>query len=288
MKKLMLSLVAAVTMLTATTVVSASAEEVIVQKGDTLWGIAQEKGVSVHDIKEMNNLHSNRIYPAQRLAVRVEEEVTLEAYTIKAGDSLWDIGQQFGVSVHALKQWNHLTSDLIYAGDKLIVNGESIPVEPASQTSAKAKQPATKQTATAEPKQSTTQQEEQKVTASASKEQTETAEAKEATSAPKQTADQQSGNTIAMQATAYTANCSGCSGVTATGIDLHANPNQKVVAVDPNVIPLGTKVHVEGYGTAIAGDTGGAINGNKIDLYMQSKQDALQFGRQTVQVTIIE
>src|SRR6185312_4204885 len=70
-----------------------------------------------------------------------------------------------------------------------------------------------------------------------------------------------------MEATAYTAYCNGCSGTTRTGIDLRANPHLKVIAVDPNVIPLGTKVHVEGYGYAIAGDTGGAIKGNIIDVF---------------------
>lgn len=91
-----------------------------------------------------------------------------------------------------------------------------------------------------------------------------------------------------MEATAYTAYCHGCSGTTATGIDLRANPNQKVVAVDPAVIPLGSRVHVEGYGEAIAGDTGGAIKGQKIDLYMQSEADAYAFGRQQVTVTLLE
>ncbi|WP_349409716.1 peptidoglycan-binding protein [Pseudalkalibacillus sp. SCS-8] len=96
------------------------------------------------------------------------------------------------------------------------------------------------------------------------------------------------GKTMTMEATAYTANCDGCSGVTATGIDLNENPDQKVIAVDPNVIPLGTEVYVEGYGRAIAGDTGGAINGDRIDIYMQSKQQAIEFGRQDVEVTIID
>ena len=81
-----------------------------------------------------------------------------------------------------------------------------------------------------------------------------------------------------MTSTAYTANCSGCSGTTATGINLHANPNSKVIAVDPRVIPLGTKVHVEGYGYAIAADTGGAIKGNKIDVFFPSKQTAYELG----------
>ncbi len=80
--------------------------------------------------------------------------------------------------------------------------------------------------------------------------------------------------------TAYTANCNGCSGRTATGINLRANPNAKVIAVDPRVIPLGTKVFVEGYGYAIAADTGGAIKGYKIDVFFPSKADAYRWGRQ--------
>ncbi|TWI57961.1 peptidoglycan-binding protein [Halalkalibacter nanhaiisediminis] len=94
--------------------------------------------------------------------------------------------------------------------------------------------------------------------------------------------------TFEMEATAYTAYCDGCSGVTATGIDLRNNPNKKVIAVDPSVIPLGTRVHVEGYGEAVAGDTGGAIQGNKVDLHFPTKEEAIQFGRQTVTVTIID
>lgn len=98
----------------------------------------------------------------------------------------------------------------------------------------------------------------------------------------------QEGKTMQMEATAYTAYCNGCSGVTRTGIDLRANPNQKVVAVDPAVIPLGSRVYVEGYGEAIAGDTGGAIKGHKIDLFVQTKDEAYAFGRRQVTVTVIE
>ncbi|WP_241494479.1 G5 and 3D domain-containing protein [Bacillus coahuilensis] len=91
-----------------------------------------------------------------------------------------------------------------------------------------------------------------------------------------------------VSATAYTAFCNGCSGVTATGIDLRANPNSKVIAVDPSVIPLGTKVWVEGYGYAVAADTGSAIKGNKIDLFFSSKSDALAFGRKNVLIKILD
>lgn len=113
---------------------------------------------------------------------------------------------------------------------------------------------------------------------------------KAAAPAPKQEAKkaEPQGVTFSVEATAYTAFCVGCSGTTRTGIDLRANPHLKVIAVDPNVIPLGSKVYVEGYGEAIAGDTGGAIKGNKIDLFMPDRQDALNFGRKTVQVTILK
>lgn len=95
------------------------------------------------------------------------------------------------------------------------------------------------------------------------------------------------GKEFYVSATAYTASCTGCSGITATGINLHANPGLKVIAVDPSVIPLGSKVWVEGYGNAIAGDTGGAIKGNKIDLFMANKSDALSFGRKQVKVRVL-
>ncbi len=95
------------------------------------------------------------------------------------------------------------------------------------------------------------------------------------------------GKEFYVSATAYTASCTGCSGITATGINLLKNPGLKVIAVDPRVIPLGSKVWVEGYGNAIAGDTGGAIKGNKIDLFMANKSDALSFGRKQVKIRIL-
>ncbi|AOV06320.1 G5 and 3D domain-containing protein [Sporosarcina ureilytica] len=96
------------------------------------------------------------------------------------------------------------------------------------------------------------------------------------------------GKEFYVSATAYTAGCSGCSGITATGINLKANPNLKVIAVDPSVIPLGSKVWVEGYGYAVAGDTGGAIKGNRIDLHVPTKQAAYNFGKRQVKIKIID
>jgi uncharacterized protein YabE (DUF348 family) len=96
------------------------------------------------------------------------------------------------------------------------------------------------------------------------------------------------GKEFYVSATAYTAHCNGCTGTTATGIDLRANPNIKVIAVDPSVIPLGSKVWVEGYGHAIAGDTGGAIKGKRIDLHVPTKKAAYNFGRRTVKIKVID
>jgi 3D (Asp-Asp-Asp) domain-containing protein len=110
---------------------------------------------------------------------------------------------------------------------------------------------------------------------------------KESTVAPQKQAQPQ-GKTITVKATAYTAFCAGCSGVTATGLNLRTNPNQKVIAVDPNVIPLGSRVHVEGYGEAIAGDTGGAIKGNRIDIFIPNYARAVDFGIKTLNVTILD
>ena len=63
-------------------------------------------------------------------------------------------------------------------------------------------------------------------------------------------------------------------------------PEEGIVAVDPEVIPLGTQLYVEGYGPAIAADTGSAIKGNRIDLYMSADAECWEFGRREVRVRV--
>ena len=65
-------------------------------------------------------------------------------------------------------------------------------------------------------------------------------------------------------------------------------PSRGTIAVDPAIIPLGTKLYIEGYGEGVAEDTGGAIRGHKIDLYMESEDECWDWGRRTVEVRIIE
>lgn len=65
-------------------------------------------------------------------------------------------------------------------------------------------------------------------------------------------------------------------------------PSRGTVAVDPKVIPLGTRLHIEGYGEGIAEDAGRAIKGEIIDLYMEDRNEALSWGRGQVEVRIIK
>lgn len=85
-------------------------------------------------------------------------------------------------------------------------------------------------------------------------------------------------------ATAYTPNDGGGNGITYSG--MKARPG--VVAVDPNVIPLYSKLYIEGYGEAIAGDTGGAIKGNRIDVCFNSYDTVRNYGIRNVKVYILK
>jgi 3D (Asp-Asp-Asp) domain-containing protein len=98
------------------------------------------------------------------------------------------------------------------------------------------------------------------------------------------------------EATAYVALCdTGCIGITKTGLDVRNTITHKgkhIIAVDPSVIPLDSEVEIRlADGTtfgATAQDTGSAIRGHRLDLLVSSEDTAWQFGRQTVEVRIIE
>ena len=83
-----------------------------------------------------------------------------------------------------------------------------------------------------------------------------------------------------MESTAYSPHDPGVNGRTATGTSLRKG----IIAVDPVIIPLGTKVYVMGYGYGLAADTGGAIKGNIIDVAFNSHGEALRWGRRYVRV----
>ncbi|WP_342504886.1 3D domain-containing protein [Sporosarcina sp. FSL K6-2383] len=173
-----------------------------------------------------------------------------DIYTVNQGDNLYRIARNHDISLSSLMDWNDLTGSLIHPGDELIVSGEEVADEVVVPVLRNV------QTAVVPPQ-------------------------------TQSVYDNNDGKELLVTATAYTAYCEGCSGTTAYGIDLRANPNHKVIAVDPRVIPLGTKVWVEGYGEAIAGDTGGAIKGNKIDVFIPSYNQAMEWGVKKVKMKVL-
>jgi 3D (Asp-Asp-Asp) domain-containing protein len=93
-------------------------------------------------------------------------------------------------------------------------------------------------------------------------------------------------STMVVESTAYCP-CEKCCGIysdgfTATGKDAFT----KGVAVDPKVIPLGSKIEIPDYGTVYADDVGGAIKGRKVDVRFKTHQEAREYGRKTIRIRI--
>ncbi|MFF2289855.1 LysM peptidoglycan-binding domain-containing protein [Peribacillus butanolivorans] len=287
MKKSILSLAAAAAISGAFTI-PVQAEEVNVKDGDTLWGISQTYKVSIEDIKDWNHLSSDTIYSGETLHISQEKH-----YKVKSGDTLWEIAGKYHVSVNDLKSWNGLNSDTIHPKQELVIKPATYkdeaasvkPEQPAAPTEqAKPAVPAeqAKPAAPAEQAKPAAPAEQAKPAAPAEK-----AEKEKTVSNSESTNQSGIEKEITVRATAYTADCQGCSGTTATGIDLKANPDAKVISVDPSVIPLGSKVYVEGYGYATAADTGSAIKGNKVDIFIPNEQDAINWGVKNVKLQIL-
>ena len=86
-------------------------------------------------------------------------------------------------------------------------------------------------------------------------------------------------------ATGYSANdpAQGTNNITATGKEI----KKGMIAVDSKIIPLGTRIEVKDMGVFVAEDTGGKIKGNRIDIYFETKEEAKEFGRQTIWVRVL-
>ncbi|MDD4035972.1 MAG: LysM peptidoglycan-binding domain-containing protein [Bacilli bacterium] len=94
-----------------------------VRKGDTLWSISQSYGVSVDDLKTMNNLVTDAIVPGQLLVIPIElpkiEEPII--YTVRLGDTLRGIADKFNLPLDVLRRTNHLVTDRVMIGQQLII-----------------------------------------------------------------------------------------------------------------------------------------------------------------------
>ncbi|MER2175198.1 MAG: 3D domain-containing protein [Carnobacterium sp.] len=185
-------------------------------------------------------------------------------YTIKSGDTLENIATAFEVKVEELVGWNESLSEETHLqiGDEINIETDLDPE-------------------TIDPQKVVWESEEQVKEEIILPESPATEENIEGSALNTSNAEE----TITVVATAYSRNQPSLTNITATGIDLREN--SQVIAVDPNVIPLGSKVYVEGYGEAIAGDTGSAIIGNRIDLHMESMDQSFAWGIQEVELTIL-
>ncbi|MDP4154360.1 MAG: 3D domain-containing protein [Bacillota bacterium] len=266
-----------------------------VKQGDSLISIANENNVSAQNLIEWNNLYTNLVHPGLNLVIFDNSTAPDQMEPVKQATSTTETPleslatavspAQDGTKVSQTSSTSSLVDTITHQ------ENATVPVNNISETTAQAPAaPTTESTPTAvqvptpastpapTPTPTPTTVPAPTTLPAPTTSEPVPAPAETQSEAPKE---------ITVKATAYTADCEGCSGITATGVNLKANPNDKVIAVDPSVIPLGSKVYIEGYGEATAADTGGAIKGNRIDVYMQNESDALQFGAKELTVKIL-
>ena len=147
-KKIVAGTVGAAGLFLASAATAVNADSVHhVVKNDTVWSLSQKFGVSIKSIEQLNHIdqNTNMIYVGQDLQIPNKDaqapKNNTHTYTVQSGDSLWAIAQKFNTSVDHLKQLNGLTSNLIYVGQTLKVDGQ------ASAQPAKAATPAPAKTA---------------------------------------------------------------------------------------------------------------------------------------------
>ncbi|MCI0182977.1 LysM peptidoglycan-binding domain-containing protein [Sulfoacidibacillus ferrooxidans] len=263
----------------------------IVKPNDSPYSIAAQSQVSLQNFEAVNDLtNSSVIYPGEVMAMPL-------LYLVDAGDSLWYIANRYDTSVASIKQLNGLNSNQIYPGQSLLIatgSKQTFPANQATNSTSSAVVQATPQTVTAP------QNESAPVAVAQAKVEATAPVAQASATAPQaQQAQQQPSaatpTTITMLATSYDA--SAASNGPWGAVNYFGQPLQfGDVAVDPSVIPLGSKLFISGYSDsalpsggfyATANDEGGAIVGNRIDIFLPTASQADQFGMENVKVQVI-
>jgi len=112
-----------------------------VQAGDSVWLIADKNGITMNQLRDWNNIQNDFVYPGQELTVSNgnsssgsnsnnnssnSSNTSGGSYTVKAGDSVWLIADQNGITMNQLRDWNNIQNDFVYPGQELTVsNGNS-------------------------------------------------------------------------------------------------------------------------------------------------------------------
>lgn len=101
----------------------------VVKKGDSLWSIARANGLTVDELKSLNNLSSNVLHVGDTLLISSTDSTGDDGndnyYVVKSGDTLWSIARKYNLSVNELKALNNLSSNALSVGQRLIVGKES-------------------------------------------------------------------------------------------------------------------------------------------------------------------
>ena len=101
----------------------------VVKKGDSLWSIGRANGLTVDELKSLNNLSSNVLHVGDTLLISSADSTGDDGndnyYVVKSGDTLWSIARKYNLSVNELKALNNLSSNVLSVGQRLIVGKES-------------------------------------------------------------------------------------------------------------------------------------------------------------------